>query len=420
MLNRSRVRSHLDATTLQAIRAAATDCFPLMQRVRHHMHQRPELSMQEFATTEFLKTQVEELGIVATPTSRQLGLICNWESSQNAADVPRVGLRADIDALPIQSQLDAPYASTIQGVMHACGHDAHSSVVLGATAILMQLARRDELPVPVGLRVIFQPAEETSHGAPYMIEEGAIQGLEAVLAVHVDPNLPVGHVASRPGPFTAGCDAFEAVFTGRSGHSARPYQARDALAAASSWMQQVYERNGRVHDCRDPAVVSIGTFQAGVAPNVIADSATLTGTVRAVSELTRKDVFDVVHRIGQAVAVVHGCEFDLREIGYTPSLQNDELLTELEMSIARQLLGDSFVGEIDRPSMGAEDFAFFSEHLPCCMFRLGSSGLPDHGVRAHSSPLHAPDFDIDERSLAVGAQLLAATVIAVCASQAMG
>ena len=153
-----------------------------------------------------------------------------------------------------------------------------------------------------------------------MIEEGALEGLAAALALHVDPNLSVGRVASRSGAFTAGCDAFEVEFSGRSGHSARPYQASDALAAACSWMQQAYQRYSRVHDCRDPSVVSIGTFNAGVAPNVIADEARLTGTVRTVSQHTRQEVFDSLHTIGKSVEVVHGCRFALRELVYSPSL----------------------------------------------------------------------------------------------------
>ncbi len=413
MLDKPMPVTFIDDSLLSEIRSIATETFPLMQAVRRHLHTHPELSMREYETTQFLAQQIRQLGFNPRITARRVGLTYDWQSQDATTQTARVGLRADIDALPIQTCLSASYLSQTKGVMHACGHDAHSAVALGASVILKRLDEQGDLPAPVALRVILQPAEETSEGGPFMIEQGATEGLVAALALHVDPNMAVGRVASRPGAFTAGCDAFEATFSGRSGHSARPYQAVDALAAANTWMQQVYQHYARVHDCRDPSVVSIGTFQAGVAPNVIADSATLTGTVRAVSEHTRKEVFDAMHDIGKALEVVHKCRFDLRELVHTPSLRNDPDLTKLEMKVARRLLGMESVGEIELPSMGAEDFAFFSKLVPCCMFRLGTSGLPDQGIRAHSSPLHSPDFDIDERALAIGAQLLAATTVCI-------
>ena len=414
MLDKPSSQRFLDEPLLSEIRSIGTELFPRMQTIRRQMHAHPELSMREIETTKYLEEQLRQVGFEPRVTIRNVGLTCDWESENASDETPRVGIRADIDALPIQTCSSVAYVSQVPGAMHACGHDAHSAIAAGASMILRRLDEQGDLPVPVAIRIILQPAEETSEGGCFMIEQGAIDGLTAALALHVDPNVPVGKVASRQGVFTAGCDAFEAKFVGRSGHSARPYQAVDALAAASSWMQQVYQRYARVHDCRDPSVVSIGSFNAGVAPNVVADKASLTGTVRTVSEHTKNEVFKTIHDIGKAVEAVHKCRFELHELVHTPSLNNDPELTQLEMKVARRMLGKESVAEIELPSMGAEDFAFFSQLLPCCMFRLGTSGLPDQGIRAHSSPLHSPDFDIDERALAIGAQLLAATTICIC------
>ena len=367
--------------------------------------------MQECNTTRYIFAQLAELGFVAKGTEKQLGLTVDWDSHPGQPAAQRIGIRADIDALPIQTQLTADYASGVPNVMHACGHDVHTTVAIGAMTILKRLRDEGVLTQPISIRGIWQPAEETSQGGPYMIEQGALEGVEAAVAVHVDPNLPVGQVSSRVGAFTAGCDMFELTFKGRSGHSARPYQAVDAIAAASSWIQQAYALVPRVYDCRDAAVISVGSFNAGVAANIVSDNAKLTGTIRTVSEPTRQAIFETLNDLGQAIENAHGCHVELKVIGYTPSLHNDEVVTLKAMDAARKLLGNDSVGVIPLPSMGAEDFAFFGQKVPCCMFRLGTSGLPKDGEREHSTPLHSPQFDIDERGLAIGAQLLASAAL---------
>lgn len=401
----------ISAPILDHLKLAATAALPLMQRVRRHMHSKPELSMREFETTLFLAKTLSELGLSPQPTERGVGLVFDWTSRDSEQNIPRVGLRADIDALPIQSVLDAEYASQVDGVMHACGHDAHSAVLIGAVVTLLQIQQEGLLEEPVAIRGILQPAEETSEGALYMIEQGAVEGICAALAVHVDPHLPTGNVASRIGAFTAGCDELEINFRGRSGHSARPYEAIDALAAANSWIQQAYARTSRVHDCRDPAIFSIGTFHSGVAPNVVAESARLTGTLRTISDHSRKEVFDALNAVSTSVEAAHACQVSMQVTSHTPSLHNHAEVTRAAMRVAKQLFGDSAVGEIAMPSMGAEDFAFYCRHIPCCMFRLGTAGPPEARGNSYASHLHAPDFDIDEHGLVVGAQLLAASAI---------
>ncbi|XZE18619.1 M20 metallopeptidase family protein [Pirellulaceae bacterium SH449] len=393
----------------QAINAVGASLLPMMRKIRRQMHAHPELSMQELETTRFLQQKLESLGFQPKSTPRAVGLTFDWETGPGADR--RIGLRADIDALPIQTVSTTDYASQVSGVMHACGHDAHSAMLIGASCILKSLHEQGLFDEPVAIRGILQPAEETSEGASYMLENGAADDLAAAMALHVDPNLQSGYVASRCGPFTAGCDAIEVTVRGRSGHSARPYQAIDALHAASSWLQQAYARLPRIHDCREPSVFALGTFHAGVASNVVADTAVLTGTLRTVSDSVRLQLLDALNSVSTSIEAGFGCRIDLKVSAFTPSMQNDPRITETAMRAARQLLGDNAVETIPLPSMGAEDFAFFCRKIPCCMFRLGTAGQRHAATSDHSSPLHSPDFDIDEDALVVGAKLLATCAI---------
>ncbi len=396
-------------TWLDELAQVARRVAPAIVQIRRHLHTHPELSMHEFATTRFLSERVESLGLEARVTQQKIGLTCDWNSQRTANSQSRVGLRGDIDALPIPTASNGDYASRSAGVMHACGHDAHAAMVWGALAILRELDLSGGLPGPVSVRAIFQPAEETSEGGPLMIAAGALEGIESVLALHVDPTLAVGKVAGRPGPFTAACDSFDVELTGRSGHSARPHLCIDAIAAAASWIGEMYGRVPRIHDCRDPAVVSVGTIHAGSAPNIVAGNAHLSGTIRTFSESARAAIMQEMRNVAEATEKTFGCRVEVEFSSYTPSVHNDPELQRTMMETARQLSDIEQVQHIELPSMGAEDFAFFAQHRPVCMMRLGIAG-PTLGSHA----LHTPAFDIDERALAIGAQLLAATAIQRC------
>lgn len=382
---------------------------PGIVSVRRHLHSHPELSMREVTTTAFLAERVESLGIVARVTEHGIGLTGDWRSQHPTPSPHRIGLRGDIDALPIATVGTDVYASRHEGVMHACGHDAHAAMVWGALAILHELDRLDALPNPVAVRAIFQPAEETSQGGPLMIAAGALQGLASILALHVDPTLNVGSVAGRPGPLTAACDSFDVEVVGRAGHSARPHLCSDAIAAAASWVGELYARVPRVHDCRDPAVVSVGTFHGGVAPNIVAGHASLSGTLRTFSESSRAAIMQEMQNLAVATTQSTGCQVNINFSAYTPSVYNDPELHRIMLQTARALPSIEQAELLDLPSMGAEDFAFFAQHKPVCMMRLGIAG-PLLGGHA----LHTAAFDIDERSLPIGAGLLAATAIELC------
>ncbi len=382
---------------------------PGIVSVRRHLHAHPELSMREFTTTTYLAERVESLGNATRVTEHGIGLTSDWQSQHDSSSPIRVGLRGDIDALPIATLGTDIYASRHTGVMHACGHDAHAAMVWGALAILHELDRREALPNPVAVRAIFQPAEETSQGGPLMIAAGALQGLASILALHVDPTLSVGRVAGRSGPFTAACDSFDVEVIGRAGHSARPHLCSDAIAAAASWVCEMYARVPRVHDCRDPAVVSVGTFQAGSAPNIVSGQASLSGTMRTFSESSRAAIMQEMHNLAAATAKSFGCQVKLSFSAYTPSVHNDAEVHRTMLQTARSLPSIEQADILELPSMGAEDFSFFGQHKPVCMMRLGIAG-PVLGGHA----LHTAAFDIDERALPIGAGLLAATAIELC------
>jgi IAA-amino acid hydrolase len=331
---------------------------PEIVAVRRHLHAHPELSMQELATTTYLAECVDSLGSVVQITEQRIGLTSDWQSKHDPTSKHRIGLRGDIDALPIATTRDDQYASRNVGIMHACGHDAHASMVWGALAILQELDRHNALPGPVAIRAIFQPAEETSEGGPLMIAAGALQGLSGVIALHVDPTLAVGKVAGRPGPFTAACDSFEVEFTGRAGHSARPHLSIDAVAAAASWISEMYARVPRVHDCRDPAVVSVGTIHGGSAPNIVAGHAHLSGTIRTFSESARAAIMQEMRNVAAATEKTFGCRVAVGFSAFTPSVHNDAEVSRIMMETARTLPGIEQVETIELPSMGAEDFAF--------------------------------------------------------------
>jgi IAA-amino acid hydrolase len=394
---------------LADLNRVAHQLVPSIIHVRRHLHAHPELSMREFATTQFLAQRIEALGLAPQLTPQRIGLTADWQSNHRPGSKLRIGLRGDIDALPIPTLCTGDYASRSAGIMHACGHDAHAAMVWGAVAILQELDRSDALPGPVAVRAIFQPAEETSEGGPLMVAAGALQGVDQVLALHVDPTLAIGTVAGRPGPFTAACDSFEVELIGRSGHSARPHLCVDAIAAAASWIGEMYGRVPRVHDCRDPAVVSVGTIQAGSAPNIVAGSALLTGTIRTFSESARAAIMQEMRNVAAATEKTFGCQVEVNFSAYTPSVHNDPELYQKMLAAARKLEDIHHTQYLELPSMGAEDFAFFAQQRPVCMMRLGIAG-PSLGMHA----LHTSNFDIDERALAIGAQLLAATAIETC------
>ncbi|MDE2888343.1 MAG: amidohydrolase [Gemmatimonadota bacterium] len=374
-----------------------------MVETRRHLHTHPEVSGEETETTRYLEEQLASDGfnVRTGPTGR--GVIA--ESAGNGSG-PGIAMRADLDALPIQDAKSVAYRSSVRGVMHACGHDAHAAAVLGAALALDAAGKSGILPWPVSWRVIFQPAEETNQGALEMIDAGALEGVCAMLALHVDPSRPAGTIGHRSGVLTAHCDEMRVLIRGSGGHAARPYESRDPIAAAAQLINALYVAVPRSLDPGHTVVLTVGSITAGKRYNAIPDRAVLKGTVRSLDEGARRRAVERVREVSAGVARVSGTEIEITFRSGPPSVMNDPGLTDLVRQCAVDLLGADRVQYIGEPSMGGDDFAHYLKRVPGSLFRLGCS-VPE----ATSTGLHTPDFDVDERALGIGAKILARAVV---------
>ncbi len=381
----------------------ARELAPQLVAWRRTLHRQPELAFEEHRTSDFVAHELEALGLEVHRGIAGTGVVGILRASGPQA--PPVLLRADMDALPIQEVPGRDYGSQVPGRMHACGHDGHVAMLLGAAALLG--ARRERLERDVIF--CFQPAEEQGGGARVMIEEGLLERFRPseAYALHLWSLLPVGTLHVRPGPMMAAQDEFTARIVGRGGHGAAPHETRDPIVAAAQAVGMLQSVVARNVDPLEPAVVTVGRFEAGRAPNVIPEVALLEGTLRSFSwevrELVRRRVREVLEHAARAA----GCrlEFELRE-GY-PVVVNDPAAAAKLRQAASDVVGETAVFEA-RPLAAAEDFAYFLERLPGAFALLGA-GNEGRGIQA---PHHSPEFDIDEAALPLGAELLARLALA--------
>jgi amidohydrolase len=371
-----------------------------LSQIRRHLHRHPELSGQEISTTGYLSKQLIAARVPHRVGTGKCGIITDVIESPDAG-APVVAMRADIDALPIKEESNVPYRSKRSGVMHACGHDAHSAILLGTTLALYR-AR----PLPVAWRSIFQPSEEAGRGACEMVKQGALEGVDAIIALHVDPNLPVGKVAITPGPRTAFCQDFTIEIEGRGGHGARPHTTVDPIATAAHLITLIYQAVPRQTDARQPVVVTIGVINAGFASNVIPDTAALQGTIRTLNTAVAVQARETVERLCASIAQAFGAKISPVFERLLPGMVNDAQIANLAAGVAGQLLGPESILRNEPPSMGAEDFADYLPVVPGCMIGLGAKGA-DRKI----TPLHTATFDIDETALLIGARLFAAILL---------
>jgi amidohydrolase len=385
------------------IDSAVDDATEQIVALRRHLHAHPEPSGHELQTSLHLYQLFDELGLPVRMGPEGCGVVVD---SRNSAAPRRIALRADIDALRIEDQKAAPYRSTVPQVMHACGHDAHTATVFGALLALDRLQCGRALPWPVGWRGIFQPAEETGDGAKSMIAAAALQDVRAILAAHVDPTRRAGTIGIRAGALTASCDDMRITVSGRGGHAARPHESNDPIAAAAELVSTLYQFVPRATDSQDAVVVSFGQIHGGQNSNVIPEEVVLEGTVRTLSREVREKTATHIRRLADGIEQVTGAKIEVSFRRGSPSVENDEELTRLLADAAADVVGADNIQSMPRPSMGSEDFAYYLEHVPGSMFRLGAAG--------DESPwpgLHTPTFDVDERCLTVGAKILARSVI---------
>ncbi|WP_042461908.1 M20 family metallopeptidase [Neobacillus dielmonensis] len=355
---------------------------------RRYMHQYPELSFKEEKTAQFIKEKLLGFGLEVKTNIGGNGLIAILKGDQPGKTI---ALRADFDALPIHDEKEVPYKSKNPGVMHACGHDGHTSALLGTAEVLSQY--RDKLKGTVVF--IFQPAEETPPGgAKFMVEEGVLDGVDYVFGIHLDSQAPLGKILVGEGYQMAAVDKFAIHIQGKGGHGARPQEAVDSIVIGSDIVSALQKIVSRGVDPLKSAVVTIGVFQSGSAFNVIADKAVLEGTVRTFDEDVRKKVENQIRSIVDGIASAFGASYTIDYLNGYPALFNHSEETQTVRSLLSEVFSEENVVEM-QPSMGAEDFSYYLLEKPGTFFKVGAQ---NENPATHY-PHHHPRFDFDERAL---------------------
>ncbi|MEU3420389.1 amidohydrolase [Streptomyces murinus] len=371
---------------------------------RRDLHMHPELGNQEFRTTAAIKERLEKAGLHPRVLATGTGLVCDIGVKEGGRpDVPVLALRADIDALPIpDTKADCPYRSTVPDRAHACGHDMHTTIVLGTGLVLADLQEKGLLTRPV--RLIFQPAEEVlPGGALGAIEDGVLNGVGRILAVHCDPRVDAGRVGLRHGPITSACDRLEVLLDGPGGHTARPHLTTDLVTAAARVAVDVPALIARRVDTRVGLALTWGRIESGHAPNVVPQHAELSGTVRCLDLEAWRQAPDIVHAAIDEVATMHRAKSEINYVRGVPPVVNDKGSAELLRRAMAARRGRDSV-ESTEQSLGGEDFSWYLEHVPGAMARLGVRRPGERTVR----DLHQGDFDADEHAITVGVEMFTA------------
>ena len=372
--------------------------FEYSRALRRDFHRHPELGFQEVRTAGIVAQELNQLGLEVSTGIGKTGVVALLEGDQPG---PVVLIRVDMDALPIQEETGAEYASTVAGVMHACGHDGHTAIGLTVARMLQQ--NRNSLKGSV--KLVFQPAEEGLGGAEAMLEDGVLThpSPEAALSVHLWNEKPVGWIGATPGPVMAAADIFRIHLHGKGGHGAQPHFTADPVAAAAqiiSALQTVVSRNVPPLEA---AVLSVTTLRAGDAFNVIPDTADLQGTIRTFKPEVRQRVVERFNQVVEGIANAMGCQAEVELQAITPAVVNDPQLTALIQEVCENVLPGSQV-DSSTMTMGSEDMAFMMQDIPGCYILVGSAN-PEKGLNAAH---HHPRFDVDEESLTNAAALLSA------------
>ncbi len=380
---------------LSHIKNLAEALKPRLIEIRRHIHSYPELSGQEYQTAAYVAGVLSSCGMVVQEAVGKTGIIGELVGR---TDDRLVAIRTDMDALPIQERANLEFTSRKPGIMHACGHDVHTTVGLGTALVLSKLGE----VLPGNTRFIFQPAEEIAQGASWMVQDGAMNDVSAIFSVHVFPSIPAGSVGIRYGALTAAADDLEIIIMGESGHGARPHEAIDAIWIASQVITTLQQAISRTQNPLRPMVLTIGQISGGRAPNVIADQVRLTGTVRSLHPETHANLPEWIEGIVRNVCNTYGARYEISYRRGVPSVQNDLALTQLLEESAKDAWGSDRVQILPEASLGAEDFSVYLQHAPGTMFRLGV-GFKDKP----NYPLHHPQFEVDESAIVTGVVTLA-------------
>lgn len=383
---------------LSRIKDLAQELAPRLIEIRRHFHAHPELSGQEYQTAAYVAGVLSSCGIVVQEGIGKTGVIGELVGG---TDERLVAIRTDMDALPITEAAPLEFASRKMGIMHACGHDVHTTVGLGTAMVLSGLGEQ----LPGNVRFLFQPAEEIAQGANWMVQDGAMNDVSAIFGVHVFPSIPGGSIGVRYGALTAAADDLEIFITGESGHGARPHEAVDAIWIAAQVITTLQQAISRTQNPLRPIVLTIGQINGGRAPNVIADQVHLAGTVRSLHPETHANLPEWIESIVASVCQMYGARCEVNYRRGVPSVQNDLVLTQILEACAKEAWGSDRVQILPESSMGAEDFAMYLEHAPGTMFRLGV-GFKDKP----NYPLHHPQFEVNESAIITGVVTLAYAV----------
>jgi len=381
---------------LAQIKDLAANLAPRLIEIRRHIHAHPELSGQEYQTAAYVAGVLSSLGLHVREDVGKTGVVAELDGEGN--DGRLLAIRTDMDALPIVERTDLAYASHQTGVMHACGHDVHTTVGLGTAMVLSQLG----IKLPGTVRLLFQPAEEIGQGASWMVQDAVMENVSGILGVHVFPSIQAGSIGVRYGALTAAADDVELTIIGESGHAARPHEAVDAIWIAAQVITTLQQAISRTTNSLRPLVLTFGQISGGRAPNAIADQVRLVGTARSLDPETSANLPEWIEKIVKGICDSYGARYELNYRRKLPSVQNDPGLTQLVETCAREAWGNSRVQVLPEPSLGAEDFSMYLEHAPGTMFRLGV-GQSDKA----NYPLHHPQFAVDESAIVIGVVTLA-------------
>jgi len=399
----------VDATVRDAdIARLCDEAVPPTTELRRALHRRPELMFEEHETSARVVAELESSSIAhVAGLARGTGVLAHLPGGPDAP----IALRADMDALPIEEDTGRPWSSEHPGRMHACGHDGHTAILLGAARVLAQVSAQRPLPRPVTL--LFQPGEEGGGGGRLMVEEGALDGrrigppVERIYGLHGWPTLRLGHVATRSGPMLAASDAFEITIRGTGGHAALPHMLHNPVEAAAAMVSALAALPAVAASATDSAVVSVTMIEGGHAFNVIPERVRLKGTVRTLRRETRERLHEAIRRTCDGAAAARGCTAEVHiDAGFPVTVNDPGCRDRFDVVMARTF-GEDRLEEFPEPTMGSEDFAYYGEKVPACFFALGLQADGESRV----PPLHSPYFDFDDRAIATGIRAMVALAL---------
>lgn len=389
---------------LQFIRQKSLDLFEKVKGYREHMHMYPELSYQEFETMEYVSQCLTKLGIEHEKGIGKTGVVAIIRGDHHSSEDASIGLRADLDALPIIEDTDLPFQSKNNGVMHACGHDVHTAILLGAAEIIFE--QRNNLKSPV--KLIFQPGEEKNPGgATLMIADGVLHNpsITEMYALHVFPEMKTGNVGFREGVYMASSDEIYITIHGKGGHGATPHQCIDPIMIGANLLVQLQQVVSRKCNPTIPSVLTFGHFEAIGATNIIPSTAIIKGTFRTMNENWRSEALSLVESQTKEICASMGATVTVEISKGYPYLENNPIVTNKLRTKATQILGDQHVEDLPI-RMTSEDFAFYSQEIPVCFLRVGVRN-EDKGI---VYGVHHPKFNIDDNALITGMQVMASSV----------